>query len=51
MPAATPQKWTQIAWNPIEIPRHQHLQGQKITLIPAHEHAQPQTGRVLLVAE
>ena len=47
----TPQKWKATAINPIESPRHRHLQGQKITLKPAHEHGQPRTGRVLLVME
>ena len=47
----TPQKWKETASNPIESTQHRHLQGQKITLKPAHAHGHPRTGRILLVTE
>jgi hypothetical protein len=47
----TPHTWKQTALNPIESPRHRHLQGQKVTLKPAHDQGQPRTGRILLVTE
>ena len=47
----TPQRWKETALNPIESTQHRHLQGQKITLKPAHAQGQQRTGRILLVTE
>ena len=46
-----PQKWAEMTHNPIESMRYRHLQGQKVTLRPPHEHGQSRTGRILLVTE
>ena len=46
-----PKKWADMTPYHIESRRHRHLQGQKITLHPPHEHGQPRTGRILMVTE